>query len=53
MVGYPCSKLLVNLYIVVFTCGKLNCWMFSSVEVGIRLSGKVHGIFLFCPRYRD
>ena len=24
-----------------------------SVEVGIRLSGKVHGIFIFCPRYRD
>ena len=23
------------------------------VEGGIRLSGKVHGIFLFCPRYRD
>ena len=25
----------------------------TSVEVGIRLSGKVHGIVLFCPRYRD
>ena len=25
----------------------------QNVEGGIRLSGKVHGIFLFCPRYRD
>ena len=28
-------------------------WEVINVEVGIRLSGKVRGIFLFCPRYRD
>ena len=30
-----------------------NLFFEVSVEGGIRLSGKVHGIFLFCPRYRD